>query len=44
METCIEYSKSHGGEVCLPWVLTADDLGTGDGKELQFGLLWNEGS
>merc|ERR1712178_40855 len=23
METCIEYSKSRGGEVCLPWILAA---------------------
>lgn len=39
METCIEYSKSKGGEVCLPWILVADDFGAG--KQLQFGLLWN---
>jgi len=39
METCIEYSKSKGGEVCLPWVLVSSDLGKG--KEVQFGMLWN---
>lgn len=39
MEACIEYSVSRGGEVCLPWVMVADDLG--EGKAFQFGLLWN---
>jgi len=39
METCTEYSKSKGGEICLPWVIVADDLGVG--KHLQFGVLWN---
>ena len=42
METCIEYSKSKGGEVCLPWIMVADDLG--EGKHFQFGVLWNVGA
>eukprot|EP00658_Telonema_sp_P-2_P004998 TRINITY_DN11875_c0_g17_i1.p1 TRINITY_DN11875_c0_g17~~TRINITY_DN11875_c0_g17_i1.p1 ORF type:complete len:692 (-),score=129.80 TRINITY_DN11875_c0_g17_i1:280-2355(-) len=39
MESCIEYSKSRGGEVCLPWIMIASDLG--GGKQIQYGLLWN---
>ena len=38
-ETCLEYSASRGGEVCLPWVMVADDLGKG--KQMQMGVLWN---
>ena len=43
METCIEYSKSRGGEVCLPWVIVAEDV-DGSGKRVQYGLFWNIGA
>lgn len=42
MESCIEYGKSRGGEVCLPWVIVADDFG--DGTQVQFGIFWNNPS
>ena len=39
METCIEYGHSRGGEICLPWVIAAADLG--GGKQVQYGAFWN---
>ena len=45
MESCIDYDKSRGGEVCLPWVLVADQVGTSSfARRIQYGLLWNHGS
>ena len=35
MEQCLEYGHSHGGEVCLPWILAAE------GGRLKYGFLWN---
>lgn len=43
METCIEYSKSRGGEICLPWVVVADGAKQ-QPKQVQYGVLWNQGS
>ena len=43
MEQCIEYSKSRGGEICLPWVVVADDCGSVT-KAAQYGIFWNLGS
>jgi hypothetical protein len=40
MESCLVYGKSHGGEVCLPWVLSASSDGRG-GFALEYGMLWN---
>ena len=40
MESCLVYGKSHGGEVCLPWVLSASATKAGSFK-LEYGLLWN---
>ena len=35
METCLEYPKSHGGAVCVPFVLAAW------AGQVQYGFLWN---
>ena len=35
MEQCLEYGHSHGGEVCLPWILAAEH------GALKYGFLWN---
>ena len=40
MESCLVYGKSHGGEVCLPWVLSASSDGKGS-FGLEYGFLWN---
>ena len=40
-QTCIEYQHSRGGEICLPWILLAADLGGGGGKQVQYGAFWN---
>jgi len=37
METCTEYSHSHGGEVCLPFVLGVSNKTNAP----DYGLLWN---
>ena len=43
MESCLVYGKSHGGEVCLPWILSASaDGGSKKGAfRLEYGFLWN---
>ena len=35
MEDCLEYPRSHGGAVCLPWTLSAWS------GRVQYGFLWN---
>eukprot|EP00041_Stephanoeca_diplocostata_P022396 m.533979 g.533979 ORF g.533979 m.533979 type:complete len:708 (+) comp22052_c0_seq29:168-2291(+) len=35
MEKCLIYGDSHGGEVCLPFILGATD------GEVRYGFLWN---
>eukprot|EP00118_Oscarella_pearsei_P028917 m.3257 g.3257 ORF g.3257 m.3257 type:complete len:665 (+) comp9197_c0_seq1:1041-3035(+) len=35
MEECIEYGHSHGGEICLPFIMGATDA------SVQYGLFWN---
>ena len=37
MEQCLEYGHSHGGEVCLPWIMRVDPAAPGS----VVGLLWN---
>lgn len=44
MESCIEYSKSKGGEVCLPWIIVADKVAGDASKHMQFGVFWNSGA
>lgn len=42
MESCLVYGKSHGGEVCLPWILSASSDGNKKGAfSLEYGFLWN---
>ena len=35
MESCLDYGHSHGGEVCLPWIISAEA-----GKGVSYGFLW----
>ena len=35
MEECLEYSKSRGGEICLPYIIGAQN------HLVQYGFLWN---
>ena len=37
MESCTKYADSMGGEICLPWIMVADDYGSG--RHLSFGML-----
>lgn len=37
MESCLEYSKSHGGEVCLPYILGWSNATNAP----SYGMLWN---
>ena len=41
MESCLEYGKSHGGEVCLPFVLGARPSPGHGTPALAYALLWN---
>eukprot|EP01043_Picozoa_sp_COSAG02_P047222 COSAG02_NODE_4503_length_5285_cov_5.431161_1_plen_738_part_00 len=42
MESCLVYGKSHGGEVCLPWILSASANANKKGAfSLEYGFLWN---
>ena len=41
MEQCLEYGHSHGGEVCLPFVLGATPDASGRYAGLNYGFLWN---
>jgi alpha-D-xyloside xylohydrolase len=35
MEQCLEYGHSHGGEICLPYIIGAQN------QSVQYGFLWN---
>lgn len=37
METCTEYAESHGGEICLPFILGVSNTSNAP----EYGLLWN---
>lgn len=38
MESCLEYGKSHGGEVCLPYILCTN---VNASRVSGYGFLWN---